>query len=696
MAERRKLIEVALPLEAINRESAREKSIRHGHPSTLHLWWARRPLAACRAVLFASIIDDPSSQPDEFPTEEDQERERQRLFALIEELVKWENTSNEAVLDAARAEIRKATGGDPPPVLDPFCGGGSIPLEAQRLGLGAHASDLNPVAVLITKALIELPPKFAGKPPVNPEARAKLGADSGWRGAHGLAEDVRSYGDWMRDEAFQRIGQLYPNAKLSNGREVTVIAWLWARTVRCPNPACGAEMPLVRSFALSTKKGREWRVEPLVDRDAKAVQFDVRRGKPTREGSVGRRGAACVVCQSAVPFEYVRSEGRAGRIGTRLMAMVGEGDRGRMYLPPDAAHERLAASISAPADAPDSDLPGQALGFRVQGYGMRKHRDLFTPRQLVALTTLSDLVAEARERVAADSGDPEYANAVATYLGLVTSRLADNSSALVLWSQARDQLVHTFGRQTLSMVWDFTEGSPFSGAAGDVGVAATSVSRVIRSLPACGSGHAAQSDATQALAAVQRPALATDPPYYDNIGYADLSDFFYVWLRRSLRNVHPELFDTLLVPKSEELVADPSRFGGSREHARRFFEEGMTKFFARARETVDPQYPMTLFYAFKQAESEDGATASTGWDTMLTGLVASGFAVTGTWPMRSERTGRMREIGSNASPHPSCLSVALVRPTRPSPPDASSSARCELSCRGHSRSSSTATSPRLT
>ncbi len=258
MSSRKKLIEVALPLVAINEASAREKSIRHGHPSTLHLWWARRPLAACRAVLFASLVDDPSEHPEEFPDEQAQTQERERLFRLIEQLVKWESSTDENTLQQARAEIRKSTGSNPPPVLDPFAGGGSIPLEAQRLGLEAHASDLNPVAVLINKALIEIPPKFAGRPPVNPQARQSLmGGD--WHGARGLADDIRYYGKWMRDEAEKRIGHLYPRVTLPKeygGGEATVIAWLWTRTVTCPNPACSAKMPLVRSFYLSTKKGK--------------------------------------------------------------------------------------------------------------------------------------------------------------------------------------------------------------------------------------------------------------------------------------------------------------------------------------------------------------------------------------------------------------------------------------------------------
>jgi putative DNA methylase len=644
-AARKKLIEVALPLEAINRESAREKSIRHGHPSTLHLWWSRKPLATCRAVLFASLVDDPSSRPEEFPTEEEQERERQRLFDLIEELVKWENSTNEAVLEAAREEIRRATGGNPPPVLDPFCGGGSIPLEAQRLGLEAHASDLNPVAVLITKALIEIPPKFAGRPPVNPEARGRIGGDSGWRGAQGLAEDVRHYGRWMRDEAFRRIGHLYPRAKLPDGREATVIAWLWARTVRCPNPACGAEMPLVRSFALSTKKGKEWHVEPVVDREARTVRFEVRAGLSTREGTAGRRGARCVVCETMVPQSYVRAEGMAGRIAQRLMAVVAEGERGRLYLAPEPEHERLAASVDPPVDAPDAEMATNSRHMTPVIYGMRRFSDLFTPRQLVALTTFSDLVPKARERVLANGGDGDYADAVATYMGLASGRCADFWSSLATWVSSGGFVGHTFVRQALAMTWDHAEVNPFSGSTGNWSGACEWVAGALSAVPASGQAVARQRGAGWIDPGVL---VCTDPPYYDNVPYADLSDFFYVWLRRALRHVHPTLFGTLLVPKAEELVADPCRFGGSRAEARRFFEDGIAQFFGAARDAAHPDYPATLFYAFKQAESEDGATTSTGWDTMLTGLIASGFAVTGTWPMRSERTKRMREIGSNA------------------------------------------------
>ena len=512
MIPKRKLIEVALPLEAINKESAREKSIRHGHPSTLHLWWARRPLAACRAVLFASLVDDPSSHPEEFPTEEAQEAERLRLFALIEDLVKWDNVQNEEVLSKARAEILKSTDGNPPPVLDPFAGGGSIPLEAQRLGLEAHASDLNPVAVLINKALIEIPPKFAGCAPVNPEYRARTVKSDEWKGAQGLAEDVRYYGAWMRGEAEKRIGHLYPKAVLPNGDEATVIAWLWARTVTCPNPACGAQMPLVRSFVLSSKKGKEAYAEPVIDREQQPpeINFVVKEGGNAPEGTVGRSGARCAACETPVELEYIRVEGRAGNLKAQLMAIVAEGDKKRVYLTPTVEHEEIALRAT-PKDYPDTDLPEKALSFRVQAYGMDKHYKLFTDRQLVALTTFSDLVQEARKKVlehALQAGMPEgeglegsgegakaYADAVATYLGLGLSKLSDASTSLARWKPSMDQAIATFSRQALPMVWDFVESNVFNGAAGDLTTTLDNMMRVLDRLFTTIPGKVKNSDA---------------------------------------------------------------------------------------------------------------------------------------------------------------------------------------------------------
>ncbi|MDR6226165.1 DUF1156 domain-containing protein [Desmospora profundinema] len=688
--QKKKLIEVALPLEAINKELAREKSIRHGHPSTLHLWWARRPLAACRAVLFAQLVDDPSSHPDRFPKEEDQDRERLRLFNIIEKLVKWENINDEEVLEEAREEIRKSTGGNPPPVLDPFAGGGSIPLEAQRLGLEAHASDLNPVAVLINKALIEIPPKFAGQLPVHPGQETERDL-SEWKGAWGLAEGVRYYGKWMRDEAEKRIGHLYPKVKLpeeQGGGEATVIAWLWARTVASPNPACkGAHVPLVRSFWLSKKKGKEAWVEPLVDRERNTYRFEVRMGKGNpRDGTVNRRGGTCLLSGVPMPFNYIRTEGKAGRMKFRLMAIVAEGSNGRVYLPPTEEHEEIARR-AIPDWKPEADLPVNPRDFKTPNYGMNTFADLFTPRQLVALNTFSDLVGEAREQVRRDAtafglsddgvslkdggtGAAAYADAVATYLAFAVDRVADRGSTICSWDTGYVKVRNTFGRQAIPMTWDFAESNPMSNSTGNFNGAVHWIVEVVRETPCCTRGSVKQADSTAPIRRIDQPIISTDPPYYDNIGYADLSDFFYVWLRRSLQGIYPDLFSTMLVPKSEELVATPYRFDGDKKKAQSFFENGLRQAFTRMRETAHPEFPLTVYYAFKQAEAAaasgkegEQAVASTGWETMLEGLIRSGFSITGTWPMRTELGNRMVASGTNA------LASSIVLVCRPRPED---------------------------
>ena len=735
MTYRKKLIEVALPLEAINAESAREKSIRHGHPSTLHLWWARRPLAACRAVLWASLVDDPSSWPSKFPTEEAQNKERQRLFDIlgrfetltdkkgntkqvVRGLVSWDDINNpqSGVLEEAQREIARSIAWNrgeeapkkpdevthylakyAPPVYDPFCGGGSIPLEAQRLGLEAHGSDLNPVAVLITKALIEIPPKFKDKPPVNPKSCQQIQT---WFGAQGLAEDVRYYGQWMRDEAFKQIGHLYPKVKLPReygGGEATVIAWLWARTVKCPNPACGCQMPLVRSFQLSTKKGKEAWVEPVVEThkgtEGTKIRFEVKTGKgKAPEGTVNRKGATCIACGSPVPFDHVRSEGKAGRMDAQLMAIVAEGKNGRIYLSPNEEHKEIAASAQ-PEWKPDADLPHNPRDFKTPNYGMKTFADLFTPRQLVAITTFSDLVSEAREKIKADAvaagmaddglplndggtGATAYADAVATYLGAGVSKLTDYNCNLVTWSQSRDQAAHAFTKQALPMTWDYTEVCPFAGAAGDLQVTLRGIAELlIKGLSLSVPGSSRQLDATR-IEEKKTFVISTDPPYYDNIGYAELSDFFYVWLRRSLMSVYPNLFSTLLVPKAPELVATPYRFGGDKKKAQSFFEEGLGTAFRRMNEMAHTDYPLTVYYAFKQTETEDSdddegnaVVASTGWETMLEGLIRADFSIDGTWPMRTERSARSVSIGTNA------LASSIILVCRPRPTDAPKATR---------------------
>jgi putative DNA methylase len=707
---RKKLIEVALPLEAINAASAREKSIRHGHPSTLHLWWARRPLAACRAVLFASMVDDPGSLPEDFPTEAAQEAERQRLFKIIENLVLWENSNNEQVLHAARIEIARSAARNhgailpaditpdqvaevlrryAPPVLDPFAGGGSIPLEAQRLGLEAHASDLNPVAVLINKALIEIPPKFAGRPPVNPEARQNL-VDGDWRGARGLAADVRYYGRWIRDEAFKRIGYLYPKVTLPKeygGGEATVIAWLWARTVKCPNPACGAQMPLLTSFILSTKKGRETYLVPEITNHN--LTFDITKTPPDgyRSPQKGmKRGMSgifeCIFCGETTKRDYVATEGMAKRFGAIQTAVVVEGSKGRIYLP--------ASASVVPLDVPETDTTGLNCELSpnprdvwCRNFGLNTPADLFTPRQLVALTTFSDLVSEARIRVMGDGGNEAYADAIATFLAMGVDRNADRNSTICSWdsSPKMEALRNTFARQALPMTWDYAEGNIFSDSSGNWMNNVEWIAKVIDNYQGLAKGNRVkQLDATASINGNINPLISTDPPYYDNIGYADLSDFFYVWLRRSLRIVYPDLFSTLLTPKDTELVATAYRFGGSKQKAEEHFETGLGQTFALMRSKTCDYYPLTVYYAFKQHEEDteivasngNSAVASTGWETMLEAMIKAGFVVDGTWPIRTEMANRSVGQGTNA------LASSIVLVCRPRPEDAPLATRRDL------------------
>jgi putative DNA methylase len=655
---KRKLIEVAIPLEDINKQAAREKSIRHGHPSTLHLWWARRPLAACRAVLFSQLVDDPSAHPEDFPTEEAEAEERERLFGIMRRLVEWGNSQDEGLLAEARAEIWKSCAEHPPPILDPFAGGGSIPLETLRLGLEAHASDLNPVAVLINKALIEIPPKWAGRPPVHPQAETRMY----WPGTEGLAEDVRRYGQWIRDEAEKRIGHLYPKAKLDDGTLATVIAWIWARTVTCPNPACGGTMPLVRSFWLGSKNGKERYVHALPE--GKHVRFEIRGPSGTPRGrTVSKNGAECLLCGASVPLAHVRAEGKLGRMGTQLMAIVAEGNRERRYLPPDDEHENI-ADVPVPQGAPDELLVDDPRNIWVVKYGMTRHADLYTNRQLTTLIAVTDLVGESRRRVLVDGAEPGYADAVATYLALVASRILDRNSSACCWDAhpSKEQVRGVFARQAIAMTWDFAEGNPFSASSGNLAESIEWVWKALIRLP-IGCGTVTQADAVN-INLEKRLVVATDPPYYDNVSYANLSDFFYVWLRRSLGTVYPDLMATMLTPKEGEIIADPIRHGGV-EKAKQFFEERFEEVFTKIRESTPEGYPISFFYAYKQTEIDNaGGHASTGWEKLLAGMLRSGWCVTGTWPMRTEMGNRTRSLHSNA------LASSVVLACRPRPYDA--------------------------
>lgn len=703
---KKKLIEVALPLEAINKASTREKSLRHGHPSTLHLWWSRKPTATARAIIFAQMVDDPSAHPELFPTEEEQEKERQRLFRLIEDLVLWENTNNEHVLNQAREEIWKSwrytceENKDHPLAVelfnpdklpafhDPFAGGGALPLEALRLGLEAYASDLNPVAVLINKAMIEIPPKFANRPPINPESRKQKGITTdGWKGAQGLAEDVLYYGKWMRDEAQKHIGHLYPKIEITEematerhdlkqyvGHELTIIAWLWARTVKSPNPAFAhVDVPLTSTFMLSSKSGKEAYIEPIIE--GNSYHFNVKVGNPkdaqaAKNGTQLSRGAnfKCLMSGTPIKPDYIKSEGMAGRIGSRMMAIVAEGERGRIYLPPTERME-IIANAAKPEWEPDIEISGSTQYLGVKPYGMDKFSQLFTNRQLVALSVFSDLAREVHNKVEADAlavgldkpNSVTYANAISTYLGFVVSKTSDYSCALCDWHKPGEKIGHLFSRQAIPMKWDYCETNIMSESTGNVTGMVKWVSKVIDSLPTSSIGIAVQNDAKK-QSIIAKKIISTDPPYYDNVPYADLSDFFYVWLRRSLKFIFPELFSTVTVPKTEELVAFSYRHKNGKEGAEAFFLDGMTQALQRLSEEAHPAFPVTIYYAFKQSEIDSKVgTISTGWETFLDSVISAGFAISGTWPMRTELGNRMRGMDSNA------LASSIVLVCRPVP-----------------------------
>ncbi len=716
---KKKLIEVALPLEAINKAAAREKAIRHGHPSTLHLWWARRPLAAARAVIFAQMVDDPSSYPDLFPTERKQEKERQRLFRIIEELVQWENTTNEALLQRARAEIWQSWRRECaeqvehprakelydrnrlPAFHDPFAGGGSLPLEAQRLGLNAFASDLNPVAVLLNKAMLEIPPRFAGRPPVNPEWRKKSAQEqtlATWQGTNGLAEDMRWYGRWMRDEAEKRIGHLYPKIEVTAamaedrpdlrnyvGRQLTVIAWLWARTVPSPDPAMGgAHVPLIASYWLSKKAGKLAWLEPRVDKEARTWRFVVRTGTPPEETSAidngtktGRGTFRCLLSDAPLRAADLHDVGKRGDIKDRLIAVVVEGDNSRRYVEATQAQEDTARRAQ-PAWQPSTSTGTNTRHLTPVAYGYTTHASLFTPRQITALDTLASLVPDVRERVLADArsagfengngleaggtGGTAYADGIAVLLGIAVSRRHDRWSAFSIWNTVGEKLESMIRLSAVPMTWEFAEGNPFSESTGNfvdgVNLTATAIAPLGQGSP----GHAEQRDA-RTVPADGSAVVCTDPPYFDNVPYADLSDLFYVWLRRTLQPVLPALMSTVLVPKADELVADPARHGG-REHAERFFVGRMREVITALRARALPAVPLTIFYAFKQSESGGEGAVSTGWDTFLSALIDGGFSIVGTWPVRTEQTGGLRNVGRNS------LATSVVLVCRPRAADA--------------------------
>ena len=704
MAVKKKLIEVAMPLEAINAAAAYEKMPGIGaHPRGLHLWWARRPFVAARAVIWASLVDDPSSNPEQFPDLESQQKERDRLFSILSDLVKWENSNDERVLAAAKAEILKSTDGNPPAFLDPFAGGGAIPLEAQRLGLQSHAHDLNPVAVMLNKAMIEIPPRFSAIRPVNPEWQDTLGSYVAFDSTKAIATDVKYYGDWMLKEAAKRIGHLYPKTKSTTGADTSVMAWIWARTVKCPNPACACEMPLVSNFFLSKKKGKEAYVEPHYIDDT--VYFTMKYGKPSdpkaiESGTKGKKANGksskgvfcCPKCNNGIVHaEYADQEAEAGRMKIVPVCKVAESKNGRLYLDfsrEEAAHLLLDVENYYDAHRIADEVPHEecrgTFASNAQGrrYGFYEFKDYFTKRQQIALTTLSALVAEAQAKAEADAvasgmfndhialadggaGARAYGEAIGVYLAFAVDRESDFCNSVCRWSVSNEKSMNLFARQAIPMVWDFPEVNIFSHSVGSFSGIVDYISTCIEKLPSnVENGYAKQFDA-QSDNGLREIAISTDPPYYDNIGYADLSDYFYVWLRRALKSTYPKLFRTMLVPKAEELIATPYRHEGSMERAKEFFEDGMYHTCCQLYKYSREDIPVTIYYAFKQSESEvseEGEiTASSGWETMLSAIIRAGFSITGTWPMRTEQTYRSVSMGANAL----ASSIILVCRKRP-------------------------------
>ncbi len=687
---KKKLIEVALPLPEINHASAYDKMPGIGpHPKGIHHWWARLPLPTARAILFASVVDDPSGHPDTWPTEAAQDAERERLFDIVRSMMEKRLHDRPQVYAEARAEMLKHCDGKLPVAYDPFSGGGSIPLEANRLGFEAHAGDLNPVAVLLNKCNLELAPRWANRPPANPKDRKRIGGSDPWPGTMGLAADVRHYGALIKSRAQEQLGHLYPKAQLPKdlgGGEADVIAWIWARTVASPNPAArGVHVPRLSPYSLSQKKGKEAWLQPIVDHEAGAFRFEVRNDSPEdrREVAAGTKRSRgsnfeCLLTGAPIPEGHVRAEGQAERLGLRLIATVATSGRGRIYISACDAQQDVA--LIEPPLVESGDMPDNARWFSPPLIGFRTYTSIFHPRQLTAMATLSDLVKgisdEVREDAAAAGLDTSsataYAHAVTTFLALALDRCADFNNSLCRWSPSNEKVMNLFGRQAIPMVWDFAEANILANSVGGWTTCSDYVASCIEVIASQIPGGARQVDAATGANGIENLLVSTDPPYYDNIGYGVLSAFFYTWLRRTVGDIYPDLFNTVLVPKMQELTASADRFDGSKERAKVHFESGFREAFTALHDKMDPRFPLTVYYAFKQSdeqagsddEGSSGVDLTTGWETLLRALISSGFQITATWPVRASQKWRMVSMGTNA------LASYIVLACRPRPGDA--------------------------
>lgn len=689
---KKKLIEVAIPLQAINEESARDKKLSSGHPTTLHYWWAPRPLAACRAVVFAALVDDPSAHPEKFPDETSQEAERKRLFNLIKRLVRWEARRDQTIIEEARREIEKSTGGKPPKLYDPFCGRGLIPLEGQRLGLDVIASDLNPVPATIAKTLLEIVPKYLLTEPVNPRSRKQPRLiRSGV--AEGFIEDIQYYAERVLEEARPELEKYYPKYTITaelaasrndlrglSGKQMTVMGWLWARTVKCSNPACGCQIPLVGSFWLSQKKGRKYWIEPKVITDKNTISFEIHYGTgeappPTKLPGTGAT-FKCPACHENSNDAYIENEGKNGRIGAKLMAVIVDGGRslGRVYLPANEEHERIALSVQ-PNWRPDMLIPNYSQAMPTQNHGVRTWADLFTDRQIYTLGVLSERIKVTHNEIMHDTNTPksinsgisaqEYANDVTTFLAIILGKFVNRSCSFCFWHTGGEKIEQPFAQQGIQKTWDYIESNPFSQSSGSWVKAIEYPINVIREYyQNINPGEVFCSSVFKTEKITESVMIITDPPYYDNMGYADLSDFFYIWLRRALVDVYPEMYGTILTPKDDELAAVKHRFKGNKNEAERFFVNGFEEAFRALAKIHDDEYPLCFFYAYKQKEARGGTIeVSTGWETMLQGLLKAGLYITATWPILSESTDTIKKSKGS-------LSTSIVLACRKRPSDA--------------------------
>jgi putative DNA methylase len=708
MTPKKKLVEVALPLPEINDASAYDKMPGIGpHPKGIHHWWARLPLPTARAILFASVVDDPESHPEKWPTEEEQNRERERLFDILRRMMQKKLHQHPEVYEEALQEMVRQCGGKLPAVFDPFAGGGSIPLEASRMGFEAHAADLNPVAVLLNKCNLELAPRWSGHPPVNPHDRQKIGGEEGWSRTHGLAADVRYYAGKIGRKLIDAIGHLYPTAALPQEfghGQTAVVAWIWTRTVASPNPvARGKYVPIASSFVLSAKGSNAIWVQPLRDDSAEdGWRFEIRRGSPSKEefararlGTKAGKGQdfICLLTDTPIQRSYIQAEGKAGKLRERLIAIVAEGSSGKLYLPPDRRQEEVAASMrgdSRIADARATTLSGslptraEITGGVCTAYGLSTWGHLFSDRQILALLSVGDAIKEAASEIAEDaakSGLPtgkgrDYAETVTTFLALAADRCADFNNCLCRWSPSNQKVMNLFGKQALPMVFDFAEANFLGTSVGSWNTCSEYVADCIEVIDAGPSrpGIALQQDAATEHANGDRILISTDPPYYNNISYAVLSDFFYVWLRRSIGPLYPDIFGTVLTPKLPELIAAANRFEGDPQQAKQHFEQGFQHAFTSFKSKMDPRFPLTVYYAFKQDDEDSGGAdeaeggvpvdLTTGWETLLEALISSGFQITATWPVRASQKWRMVSMGANA------LASYIVLACRPRPDDA--------------------------